>query len=290
MTNRVWFLSRPRVCETTMISSDGISPTSLHATKTFRYLTYHEISNTEPEYRYSVSLAKFAEHARCLRRLADVRHSESGSCPITFDDGHISQFDLALPVLKEFSIKAIFFVTAGWVGRREGYMSWKHVDEIARAGYEVQSHGWSHACLSRCSNRELDVELRRSKSELESHLGIRVSAISAPGGRWNQRVLLACHDAGYERLFISEPWATTKKQDGIEVLGRWMVTRTTDENEISAWLKGRGAPVALARMRNLATSAVKRAIGDRSYERVWRALARKNRSIESQYSGKETKT
>jgi peptidoglycan/xylan/chitin deacetylase (PgdA/CDA1 family) len=273
-----------------MISSENISPTSLGATKTSQYLTYHEISNTEPEYRYSVSLAKFAEHARCLRRLADVGRSESDSCPITFDDGHISQFDLALPVLKEFSIKAIFFVTADWVDRREGYMSWKHVEEIARAGYEVQSHGWSHAYLSRCSNQELDVELKRSKAELESHLGIRVSAISAPGGRWNQRVLLACRDAGYERLFTSEPCVTRKKEDGIEVFGRWMVTRTTDENEISAWLEGRGAPVTLARMRNLATATVKRTIGDRAYEILWRALARKNRSIESQYSSRETKT
>jgi peptidoglycan/xylan/chitin deacetylase (PgdA/CDA1 family) len=273
-----------------MTSSKDIFPTSLRATKTSQYLTYHEISNSEPEYRYSVSLAKFAEHARCLRRLADIGRSEFGSCPITFDDGHMSQFDLALPVLKEFSIKAIFFVTSGWVDRREGYMSWKHLDEVARAGYEVQSHGWSHAYLSRCSNQELDVELQRSKSELESHLGIRVSAISAPGGRWNQRVLHACQNAGYERLFTSEPYVSQKKEDGIEVLGRWMVTRTTDENEISAWLEGRGAPVALARMRNLATATVKRTIGDRAYERLWRALARKNGSIESQYSTRETKT
>jgi len=48
-------------------------------------------------------------------------------------------------------------------------MSWRHVDEIARAGHEVQSHGGLRY-LSRCSDQELDVELQRSKSELESHL------------------------------------------------------------------------------------------------------------------------
>jgi len=272
-----------------MISSEDIFPIGLHEAKTSQYLTYHEISNTDPDYRYSISLAKFVEHARCLRRLTDSGRSQIVYCPITFDDGHISQFDLALPVLKEFSLKAVFFVTSGWVDRREGYMSWRHVDEIARAGHEVQSHGWSHAYLSRCSDQELDVELQRSKSELESHLGIRVSAISAPGGRWNQKVLHACRNAGYERLFTSEPCVTRKKEDGIEVLGRWMVTRTADENEISAWLEGRGAPVALAKMRNFATAAMKRTIGDRAYEKLWRALARKDESMESQYSSTETK-
>jgi peptidoglycan/xylan/chitin deacetylase (PgdA/CDA1 family) len=272
-----------------MISSEDISPTSLREAKTSRYLTYHEISSSEPEYRYGVSLAKFTQHARCLRRLADIGHSRVSDRPITFDDGHISQFDLALPVLKEFSIKAIFFVTSGWVDKRVGYISWKQLGEIVRGGHEVQSHGWSHAYLSQCTNHELDSELQRSKSELESHLGITVSAISAPGGRWNQRVLHACRNAGYQRLFTSEPWANRKEEDGVEVLGRWMVTKGTDENEITAWLEGHGARVALARMQNLAAASVKRTIGDRAYERLWRTLARKNASMESLSSNRGTK-
>jgi hypothetical protein len=102
-------------------------------------------------------------------------------------------------------------------------------------------------------------------------------------------VLHACRNAGYERLFTSEPCVTRKKENGIEVLGRWMVTRTTDENEISAWLEGQGARVAFAKIRTFATATVKRTIGDRAYEKLWRALARKNESMESQYSSTETK-
>lgn len=266
-----------------MIASEGSSAKKSGATRMARYLTYHELSNTKPKYLYSVSAARFAEHARFLRTLADMERSESDSRHITFDDGHISQFDLAFPILKEFSIKAIFFVTAGWIGRREGYMSWKHLEEIARAGYEIQSHGWSHAYLSRCSNQELHTELWRSKRELEKHLGIKVSAISAPGGRWNRRVLRACLEAGYERLFTSDPCITWKKKDGVEVLGRWMVTRTTDANEISLLLDGRGAQVTLMRVRNLAKATVRKVIGDRAYLTLWRTLARKDRSLECHY-------
>jgi len=59
-----------------MISSEDIFPIGLHEAKTSQYLTYHEISNTDPDYRYSISLAKFVEHARCLRRLTDSGRSE----------------------------------------------------------------------------------------------------------------------------------------------------------------------------------------------------------------------
>jgi peptidoglycan/xylan/chitin deacetylase (PgdA/CDA1 family) len=266
-----------------MIPSEGSSAKKSGATRMAQHLTYHELANTEPKYLYSISAARFAEHARFLRTLADRERSESDSRHITFDDGHISQFDLAFPILKELSIKAIFFVTAGWIGRREGCMSWKHLEEIARDGYEIQSHGWSHAYLSRCSNQELHTELRRSKCELENHLGIKVSAISAPGGRWDRRVLSACLEAGYERLFTSDPCITRKKEDGIEVSGRWMVTRTTDANEIPLMLDGRGARVALMRVRNLTKATARRVIGDRAYQTLWRTLARKERSLESHY-------
>ena len=265
-----------------MIPAQGSSAKKSGTPRMAQHLTYHELASTKPKYLYSVSAARFAEHARFLRALADVERSDSRL--ITFDDGHISQFDLAFPILKEFSIKAIFFVTAGWIGRREGYMSWKHLEEIARAGHEIQSHGWSHAYLSRCSSEELHTELRRSKRELENRLGVKVSAISAPGGRWNRRVLCACLDAGYERLFTSDPCIPQKKEDGIEVLGRWMVTRTMGANEISLLLDGRGAQVTLMRVRNLFKATARRVIGDRAYQALWRTLARKDRSLECHYT------
>src|SRR5438132_13578561 len=123
-----------------MIPSEGSSAKKSAATRMAQHLTYHELANTKPKYLYSVSAARFAEHARFLRTLPDRERSESDSRHITFDDGHISQFDLAFPILKELSIKAIFFVTAGWISRREGYMYWKHIEEIARAGYGIQFH------------------------------------------------------------------------------------------------------------------------------------------------------
>jgi peptidoglycan/xylan/chitin deacetylase (PgdA/CDA1 family) len=239
------------------------------------YLAYHEITEVKSKYLYSVSVSQFNDHLRCVRRLGSMDHSRPDAVHITFDDGHISQYVRAFPALRELGMKATFFVTAGWM-ERPGYMDWKRLRELSREGYEVQSHGWSHAHLTVCSDQELSAELRRSKSVLEDHLGVEVTAISAPGGRWNQRVLRACEEAGYKRLFVSDPWIAEKRRGQIEVLGRWMVTRTMDGNEIVS-LVGRGSTsMALLRARNLLKLTTRMIIGDRAYQALWRRAARKS--------------
>lgn len=236
-------------------------------------LAYHEITEHDSVYLYGVSASQFNEH---LRRLATVGRSGSSTARITFDDGHISQYERAFPVLQDLSMRATFFVTAGWIDKRPEYMSWKQLGALSRAGHEVQSHGWSHAHLTLCSDDELREELRRSKGTLEDRLGIEVTAISAPGGRWNQRVLRACEEAGYKQLFVSDPWIAKKRVGQIDVLGRWMVTRTMDENEIASLLDGRRTSAALLRARNLLKLAARMIIGDRAYQALWRLVARKS--------------
>ncbi|MEO8324973.1 MAG: polysaccharide deacetylase family protein [Nitrospirota bacterium] len=40
---------------------------------------------------------------------------------LTFDDGHVSNRDLALTILQEYGLKATFYVTAGAIDRRLNY-------------------------------------------------------------------------------------------------------------------------------------------------------------------------
>ncbi len=35
---------------------------------------------------------------------------------VTFDDGHESDYTLALPLLRKFNFKATFFITTDWIG------------------------------------------------------------------------------------------------------------------------------------------------------------------------------
>jgi peptidoglycan/xylan/chitin deacetylase (PgdA/CDA1 family) len=247
--------------------------------RTSPYLAYHEITEGESGYLYGTSTRQFREHLHCVQRIATINRSETNY--ITFDDGHVSQYDHAFSVLQELSMKATFFVTAGWTGKRPGYMTWKQLAELMRYGHEVQSHGWSHTLLTQCSAKELQIELLRSRRDLEDQLGARVNAISLPGGRWNSSILEACRESGYEQVFTSDPWMVSEEDvKGLQIAGRWMVTRNMSAQRIDFLLKGKGAGLYLLRAKHFAKEAAKLMLGDSVYKAAWGALAGKSKSLE----------
>jgi peptidoglycan/xylan/chitin deacetylase (PgdA/CDA1 family) len=231
-------------------------------------LTYHEVVPEPSSYVYSASTAQLAEHLKILQRLPNGIPTPE----ITFDDGHSSHYRYALPMLQSVSKKAIFFITCGWSGTRPEYMSWKELSELANAGHQVQSHGWSHALLTHCSLEQLTEELRRSRHELEERLGRVVDAISMPGGRVNRRVLEACEREGYRRVFVSDPYLAPYIHGGLTVAGRAMVRRTQRESELMALLRSEYAPWSFVRMIFRLKQTARLALGDRAYHQLWRRL------------------
>jgi peptidoglycan/xylan/chitin deacetylase (PgdA/CDA1 family) len=106
-------------------------------------------------------------------------------------------------VLKEFGLKAHFFILVGRVGT-EGYMNWDQVKELHRAGMTIGSHGMSHCFLTELNDAELACELTDSKKLLEEVLGTAVDSLSIPRGFYNARVLEKAAQAGYKTVFASD--------------------------------------------------------------------------------------
>lgn len=233
-------------------------------------LTYHEIEADSAPRSYSVLCAAFRSH---LAALANMRQSEPHLLPdITFDDGHASHHRYGAPALGEANLRGTFFVTAGWIGRRPGYMSAADLRDLTRQGHEIGSHGWSHALLTHCDQSALGDELGRSRTFLEDCLGTAVTTISMPGGRWNDRVLSACADAGYLRVFNSDPFRRPGPRSGVELLGREMVRRSMDANDVIRLARAGSARLMLLRVRHEAKCAVRRLAGDTLYQRMWELL------------------
>ncbi len=234
-------------------------------------LTYHEVWPESSDYLYSIDCRSFTDHLSLVRDLVPGNRRVH----VTFDDGHISTYEHAAPVLDANSISATFFITAGWTGVRREYMNWSHLRELCKRGHRVQSHGWSHSLLTRCSTSELQKELDKSKSELEYRLGRPVEAISLPGGRWDRRVMEACASAGYGIVYTSDFWVNTIVS-GITMKGRFMVHRYMDAQYLRR--VANGSPVLGLRLRLKAEAkhVLQRALGDQAYDTVWRVLAGKN--------------
>ncbi len=241
-------------------------------------LTYHEVVPAQASYLYSVTSGQLEEHLQLVAELQAAARPVVVAPRVTFDDGYVSNHQYALPLLEQYSVRAIFFVTAGWIGKRPGIMSWAQLREITTLGHEVESHSWSHKFLTHCSDSELREEMRRSKHTLEDKLGVVVDAISAPGGRFNRRALAAAAMVGYRRVYVSNPWMNPAEQSGVRVLGRLMVQNGMNAQQLQRLFNLRGAPLLWRRTQYQLKEILKSALGDAVYQRMWRFLAQHDRS------------
>jgi peptidoglycan/xylan/chitin deacetylase (PgdA/CDA1 family) len=229
-------------------------------------LAYHEVM-PESNYAYCVTTNAFADHLRLFDSLAKNGGPRS-SVRITFDDGEQSQYRNAMPLLTEHGISACYFVTPGLIGTAVKFLGWDELKALHNAGHSIQSHGWSHKFLTSCSDAELAHELRASKQLLEEKLGTAVEEISVPGGRWNQRVIEACALAGYRRVYVSDPWILTS-MSGVEVIGRFMVRRTTTMAELQKMVQRDRHALWKMRMRSQLKQGIVGVVGDGLYHRLW---------------------
>jgi len=231
-------------------------------------LTYHEIVPGDSTYIYRVTSSAFEEH---LRFICSMRKSASAErAPrITFDDGHVSNYENSFRLLEQFDLSAVFFVLAGRVGSSSNYISWQQAREMAHAGHRIASHGWSHRMLTQCNSSELNQELVHSKREIEDRLGIEVDAMSAPGGRWDDRVADACASAGYKYLFHSNPWSPFGTRKSMRLQGRHMVTGRMNSRYLRKLMRMSRVERQYLRARYATKERVRLILGDRLYHKLW---------------------
>jgi peptidoglycan/xylan/chitin deacetylase (PgdA/CDA1 family) len=236
-------------------------------------LAYHRIAPKRSSYLYSISSDQLDAHLKVVAELRDAGQGADLSTEVTFDDGHRSNYVYGRELLQKHSVKAIFFVTAGWMGSQDGFMNWPELREVASLGHSVQSHGWSHRVLTQCSQPDLLQELQRSREVIEDQLNSPVESISVPHGRWNNRVLGACAAAGYRRVYVSDPWLPFQIREGVELVGRYMVRRSIQARALRRLLERDRTYVLLLRSQHVLKETVRRLVGYRVYRALWSALA-----------------
>ena len=128
-----------------------------------------------------------------LVQLAQQGEVPKRSVLITFDDGYASNFQLALPVLKEFNAKAVVSVVTGYMGK-PSFLTWDMCRELADSGLvEIGSH--THDChasaqgIQRFSGESQEeyqervfADLQTSIDLIESNVGQKVLFFAYPNG------------------------------------------------------------------------------------------------------------
>lgn len=190
-----------------------------------RALTYHRFGDA-PGDPWCVATADFAVQMRWLAErgllvsLDAVRDFVAGgtslphdSVLVTIDDGCRSLVEEALPVLREFAVPAVAYVSAGLVGaaavaadHAEPFATWDELAKAQESGVEIGSHAFDHRSLARMSDAEALDQAVRSREEIGARLGTPVRSFAYPFGTradFDARTNRLLADAGYEIAFHS---------------------------------------------------------------------------------------
>ena len=98
-----------------------------------------------------------------------------------------------LDTLDKYSVKATFFLCGVWVKQYPDY-----VKEIARRGHEIGNHSLTHPHMSRMDSIAIQKELSDLDDMLQELTGKRSTLFRAPFGEYNDTIIKAAHEAGYE--------------------------------------------------------------------------------------------
>jgi peptidoglycan/xylan/chitin deacetylase (PgdA/CDA1 family) len=128
------------------------------------------------------------------------------SAVITIDDGYVSGYNVAWPILKQFGYPFTMFIYTNYINVGGKSISWAQLEEMRDAGVDIESHTVSHKDLRHAPkgqeyNAWLHNELFASKQLLEDKLGIKIIALAFPYGTYNEIVRKASQAAGYEAAF-----------------------------------------------------------------------------------------
>lgn len=104
---------------------------------------------------------------------------------LTFDDGYLSQFKTALPLLKSRNLPATFYVITANIDSTIKNLILENVS----SEYEIGSHSVTHPDLSKISDADVHKELLDSRAYLKKYFGINAGlTMSYPFGRYNASI------------------------------------------------------------------------------------------------------
>lgn len=202
-------------------------------------LMYHHFDeNEENTNSVTMTQARFKEQLTALkeagytsireRELYDYYYND-GELPekpvlITIDDGYMSNYELAYPVLEELGFFATIYAVTDFRGETPGvtpHFPWEIGREMYESGIiDIQSHTANAHVYVDGNAKEgpflttklkdesdeqykerIREDLRRSKEMIEENIGNEVYALTYPYGAVNEEVIEVARELGFELMY-----------------------------------------------------------------------------------------
>lgn len=234
-------------------------------------LMYHHLSESG-DGPYTISIKNFEAHLNALENNGYnaislnqlLRYAENGEdlpkkpIILTFDDGYLSNYEIAYPMLKERGMNAVIFAIGNSIGAIgdnnsdvTSRINYSQAAEMAKNGIEVQSHTFNmhKAPISQTDPtrkgvskldgetdeehfKALDEDFGLSVSSLAENTGQNIFALSYPYGIYNDNSEKASVKNGIKMTFTSVPGISRIEKnntDSLRLINRYVIDDCTPE-------------------------------------------------------------
>ena len=222
-------------------------------------LMYHYISplpaNADAIRRdLTIEPALFVRHLDRLQKLgyqtitirSIVQHLNTGAplpekpIVLTFDDGYIDHYVHVLPALQHRDMVGTFFIVSDFpYSGNPSYMDWGMIQEMARAGMEIESHAQLHKTLANRNEAYLRGQAESSMRTFQQELGYRPRIISYPGGKFDAETIRIYRDTGFWAGITTLP-GNDHRSDDLFRMRRVRLHGGDDPDRLEWLLSGKG--------------------------------------------------
>lgn len=214
-------------------------------------LGYHDFSPTLKETEMRINTAKFRAQMQYLKdqglsviSMADFTAWKQGkksiparSVVITIDDGWISVYTDAFPILKEFGYPFTVFLYTKYIDVQGRSMSLSMIKEMQKHGATIGSHSMSHPYPGTVKTQQrkgpklyaefLEREMGQSQAFLEKNFGQKVNTYCYPGGFHTDEMFVLGAKYQYDHMFTVLPGKIKRDTDD-RTLPRYVILGTYD--------------------------------------------------------------
>lgn len=196
---------------------------------------------------------------------------------LTFDDGHISNYKIAYPILKQFGFKAVFFIVTGFIDKKD-HLTRDHIREMQKDGMLFGSHTSTHPYLLSLSRTEMAREILQSRTKLGDLIGSEVHHFSIPYGFYNKSLINCVKEAGYKGLITEDFGYYKPNTDGFKIFPRFTVKASISEQKFINIADKRKLPLLPQYCIETMLQTIKDLLGFRNYIRLKSLILKTNAS------------
>lgn len=147
---------------------------------------------------------------------------------LTFDDTDLEQYTVALPEMKKYGFKGVFFIMTVSLNR-PNYMTRDQVKMLSDDGHEIGSHTWDHRNVKKYEAADWVTQIDKPTKQLSAITGKPVRYFAYPFGLWNPEAIPELKKRGFAAAFQlsvardpNDPLFTIRR---IIVPGSWSPSR-----------------------------------------------------------------